>query len=70
MIAHNGGRFDTYVILKNLKNADWKFTNMIWANGRILSMTLKTKNCKFVFKDSLAFFDGSLKRACYSFKVP
>lgn len=71
--AHNGGKFDTYLLLKEiLKSNLFTVTSYLDSNGRILNMTIvenkKYKPKKYVFRDSINLIAGSLDGACKSFK--
>ncbi|MHA2039112.1 MAG: DNA polymerase [Promethearchaeota archaeon] len=70
--AHNGGRFDTFILLKELILSE-KFiiTNYLESNGRIINLTIKTTNKKskeIKFRDSYNFITSSLDKACKDFK--
>lgn len=76
--AHNGGKFDTYLLLKEvLKGNLFTVTSYLDSNGRILNMTIvenykwdgkhKRKPKEYIFRDSLNLISGSLDNACKSF---
>jgi hypothetical protein len=71
--AHNGGKFDTYLLLKEILKSDkFSITSYLDSNGRILNMSIvqkgKKKPKKYVFRDSINLIAGSLDGACKSFK--
>ena len=69
--AHNGGKFDTFLLLKELLISNKFFiTSYLESNGRIINMTIKAinKNKSFEFRDSINFIACSLDKACNDFK--
>lgn len=69
--AHNGGKFDTYILLKIiLKSYECVITNFMEQSGRIINLELYSKKNKkqIVFRDSINLIAGSLDDACKSFK--
>lgn len=68
--AHNGSKFDTWVMLMN--RAEYKLgSNFIQANGGILKCTIELKHkCKLELRCSYRLIPSSLSAACDSFGVP
>lgn len=71
--AHNGGKFDTFLLLKEILKSDlFSITSFLDSNGRILNMTIqqnvKKNSKKYIFRDSINLIAGSLDGACKSFK--
>jgi hypothetical protein len=72
--AHNGGKFDTYLLLKVILTSNiFEITKFLNSNGRILSLTIKEKKGgkkakEFIFRDSLNFIACSLDKACKDFQ--
>lgn len=67
--AHNGGKFDTYLLLKEILNYK-RFTiiSCMFQSGRILNLKLVGNNKIIVFRDSYNLITSSLDAACKSFK--
>lgn len=71
--AHNGGRFDFYLVLKTLLNSSFHYINSIIRGTKIYRMSFfcildsKTR-VKIEFQDSFALIPQSLKTATESFK--
>lgn len=70
--AHNGGKFDTYLLIKELLKSNlFVITSFLESNGRILNMTIrqnKEKGKEFIFRDSINLIACSLDKACKDFK--
>lgn len=71
--AHNGGRFDTFLLLKELLISNlFIITSYLESNGRIINMkiisTSKEWKKQFIFRDSYNLITCSLDKACKDFK--
>jgi hypothetical protein len=69
--AHNLSGFDGIFLLKHLINSPHKLeVHPLVFNGRIISITFKTKDNKtFIFKDSYLLLPLSLRKLCSAFNV-
>jgi len=68
--AHNGGKFDTYLLLKVLlKSSKVNITNFLEQNGRIMQMTITVNKNTIIFRDSYNLIATSLDKACKDFKT-
>ena len=68
VLAHNGGRFDEYFVLKYALNNGMKPDKIIYAGGRIMMMHMQGDlNIKFL--DSLAFLPMALRRLPKAFSL-
>jgi hypothetical protein len=72
--AHNGGRFDTFLLLKEiLKMKGWFVENYLESNGRIINLKVRytygRKTKVFFFRDSFNFIPTSLDNACGDFET-
>ena len=71
--AHNGGKFDTFMLLKEILISDKFFVeSFLESNGRIINMQIRSTNekyrKKFIFRDSINLIACSLDKACKDFK--
>ena len=66
MFAHCGGTFDDYFFRLN---KEIEVVNTIKTNTRILSLKIKYQNRKFTLKDSYAFVQTKLSKACETFNT-
>ena len=68
--AHNGGKFDLWLILRHLLNNCYGIiTNIIVKNGRIINLLFRSKGKEIYFRDSICFLLCSLDELCNSFKT-
>ncbi len=68
--AHNGGKFDLWLILRHLLNNCYgTITNIIVKDGRIINLLFRSKGKEIYFRDSICFLIGSLDDLCNSFKT-
>ena len=69
--AHNGGKFDTVLLLPAILMKEYMFiTDYLESNGRILTLNITNKKkCRISFRDSINFICMSLDSACDSFKT-
>jgi hypothetical protein len=72
--AHNGGRFDTFLLLKEiLTTKGWFVENYLESNGRIINLKVRYTSGKktkvFFFRDSFNFIPTSLDKACGVFET-
>ena len=64
-IAHNGAKFDFYLLFKDLKKNELLHTAVRLRGTSIIEFEF----CGHVFKDSYCFLTSSLDNLCHSFKV-
>jgi len=68
--AHNGGKFDHWIILKDLLESKCGYIeNIIIQNGRIINMPVKIGDHHYIFRDSYCFITSSLDKACDDFET-
>lgn len=69
LYAHNGGKFDTYLLLKEvLKRDDVTIINFLENGGRILELHLIINKKNVLIRDSFNLIASSLDQACEDFK--
>ena len=67
MYAHNGKKFDSYLLLQC---PDLKFSSIVKTASGIISLTVEGQNAKFIFKCTLAHFQfGSLASLCSQYDI-
>ena len=67
--AHNGGKFDTYLLLKEiLRNSYIVILNLLVNGGRILQLSLIINKKQVLIRDSYNLISSSLDAACNNFK--
>ena len=69
MYAHNGGKFDIYLLLETLlKDSGACMTSYLEQTGRIINIQMNSKTKTIILRDSLNLIASSLDSACKSFK--
>lgn len=69
LYAHNGGKFDTYLLLKEiLKFNDAVIVNFLENGGRILELHIIINKKNVLIRDSFNLISSSLDDACKDFK--
>lgn len=66
--AHNGGKFDTLFLLKDIFDLGWK-VRIIERGGRVIALYCTTRKTNFVILDSFALLPQSLKSLGIAFDV-
>lgn len=76
LYAHNGGKFDMWVILKDILKTNYKVMGSIIKDGRIIQLKIesphkqKDKDKRYItFRDSFTFLSSSLDSLCKEFKT-
>jgi hypothetical protein len=64
-VAHNGARFDNYLLVKEFTNDELLHTQLNLRGASVIGMTYDNHN----FKDPCCFMPNSLENLCKSFKV-
>lgn len=66
--AHNGKKFDNYVLLHALKN--YKFKSIVKSASGIIKLEVRGKNTRVFFMCTLAHLGVSLAKLCEEYEVP
>lgn len=74
LYAHNGGKFDAYLLIKKLiEKKNIRIEKILDKNGRLIDITTKqiidNETKTVIFRDSYTFINSSLDSACKSFKT-
>jgi hypothetical protein len=69
LYAHNGGKFDTIIIMNSLLK-NFKINNYLDSHGRVINIDFYNQHGSLIsFRDSYNFIASSLDSACNSFKL-
>jgi hypothetical protein len=70
LYAHNGGKFDTWLMLEEiLKYGLGRVCNIVCNAGRIINIVYNVNGKNIIFRDSYCFINMSLREACKSFNT-
>lgn len=69
LYAHNGSRFDAYIIMHELKESSYQFAKIVKAGSRLLRLVIKREDVTFNFLCTATHLTSSLNDLCKAYKL-